>query len=180
MLSSQKVDVDTDKSVRLRVALGHGVEFEIEGSPDVLDRYDEVVQQLLGKLSSTQVAATPSKELARVSPTAALPAAPVSAVASSGDLPDFGEILHRMPRQSSAVDQILVAAWHVERSKGGQPFSTAEANKLLVEHGIRVANASQSMSNNASRKRVFKTGGGFRVSRDGQDFVKQFLEEGDR
>jgi hypothetical protein len=160
------------ETVRLRISLGAGAELDLEGGEDLLDKYDEEIRALLAKLNS--IPSEPAErdsgmELVQLADT------PVATSSVSLEALDFGELLHRLPRTATAVDKILVAGWFAQREKGGEPFETRDANRLLLEQGVKLPNPSQSMTNNLRRKHLFKVGNAYRVSRDGQDHVAELL-----
>ena len=76
----------------------------------------------------------------------------------------------------TGTDQILVAGHYAAMNNAQQTFVTAEANKLLVEQSIKLANPSQSLKNNLNSKKVFKVGSRFKLSRDGIDRVNELLQ----
>ena len=83
----------------------------------------------------------------------------------------FGEVLHTLSSKSG-TDQILLAGHYVAKSSADGTFSTVDAHKLLIEQGVKLSNASQSMKNNTSAKRAFKVGNRFKVAKSGLDHLK--------
>jgi hypothetical protein len=158
-------------TVRLKVSLGMGVEFNIEGSVAIVEKYDSEIHALLAKLVS-EVSVTRKNDV---------PESTQSNSASNSSSPptenseDFGELLHRLPRSASAVDKVLIAGWFAQRENGGQAFETKDASRLLLGHGVKLANPSQSMTNNLKRKHLFKAGAGYRLSREGQQYVSELI-----
>lgn len=156
---------------RLRISLATG-EFEVEGPTAFIAQYDEVARELLTRLQ----AYTPGTSKPEGSSNA-------DAVAGQGNgssgkaeaLSEFGEAIHKLPKNASGTDMILVAGYYAAMSHSDQTFATAEASKLLVEQSIKIANPSQSMKNNLTAKKVFKVGSRYKLSRDGIDRVKQLL-----
>lgn len=165
--------METDnKTVRLRIALGAGAELDLEGDVDLLATYDGEIRALLAKLARK----TPTPHESKSAGDDAVSGAPSSALVTTPDgVEDFGELLHRLPRTATSVDQMLFAGWFAQRGNGGQPFETKDASRLLLEQGIKLANPSQSMTNNLKRKHVFKVGSGYRISRDGQEHLNELL-----
>lgn len=152
------------ETTHLRINLAAG-EFELSGSPDFISQYDAVTRELLDRLTKTPVA--PSAPAAAPAGAAASPAP----VATADDVGAFGEVLHSLSSSATATDQILVAGWYIARSTSDGTFSTAEANKLLLEQGIKVANPSQSLKNCVGAKRAFKMGNRFKVSKTGETHI---------
>jgi hypothetical protein len=146
---------------RLRVCLQTG-ELEVEGSESFVSSYADEFRALIAKLAATKVVSTPGplkdQRLAVAS-------------AASADAQEFPELLHQMS-SSSGTDQILLAGAFAGRGREDGTFATSEANALLVEQGVKLANASQSMANNLKAKRVFKVGKNWKVSKTGQDYLK--------
>lgn len=153
---------------RMRISLSAG-EFEIEGPKDFIAKYDEIARRLLERLQESPASAFKSPESSE--------GAPVSAPSNeTSDLPEFGEAVHRLAKNTSGTDQILVAGYYAATNHADQTFATAEASKLLVEQGIKVANPSQSLKNNLNAKKVFKVGSRYKISRDGIARVKELLK----
>jgi hypothetical protein len=155
----------------LRISLSAG-EFEVEGPPTFIVQYDEVARQLLARLhSSASDAFNPPGSAAGTG------AGKPSPIASNGNgaWPEFGEAIHRLPRNASGTDLILVAGYYASTKHADQTFATAEASKLLVEQCIKVANPSQSMKNNLTAKKVFKVGSRFKISREGIERINLLL-----
>ena len=150
--------------VRIRVSFGAST-LELEGSPEWVAQYDADVKKMLDRLSDVPQAL------------GVTPIAPASQPGTSSTSPDtgtdFGELLHSLPKGASATDQILLAGWFAQQRKADSAFATRDANALLLEHGVKVGNASQSMTNNLKAKRVFKTAGGYRVSKTGIDHLEE-------
>jgi len=43
---------------------------------------------------------------------------------------------------------------------------------LLIEQGVKLSNASQSLKNNVTAKRAFKVGSRYKVAKSGVDYLK--------
>jgi hypothetical protein len=178
MILRGRLAVTSDSSARIRIVLG-GAELDLQGEPAFIEKYDETIQALLAKLKSftperSEINATRGVVAKVVS---VAPAGVAGAAPGLDDPEDFGEVLHRVPRSATGVDKALVAAWFVSRLRDGKPFETKDVSTLLVENGVRLPNPSQAMTNNANRKLIFKSGGGYRVSREGIEFVERLLSE---
>lgn len=158
---------------RLRISLSAG-EFEVEGSAEFVQGYDDLVRQILEKLPDSAL-----RTVELVKQTAGDAQAhpeDVSGKASGDDvLPEFGEAIHRLPRDASGTDQILVAAFYASKRSPESLFATVDASKLLVDQGIKLSNPSQSLKNNLVGKKVFKSGKHFKLSREGIDKVRSLL-----
>jgi hypothetical protein len=155
---------------RIRIALAAG-ELEVEGTTEFVAGYDDAIRGMLTRLRDRQV---PSAGQGNSATPETSGAGPVS-TSESREERQFGEVVHALPKGASGTDQILLAGYFASRSNSESTFSTAEANRLLVEQGIKLANASQSLKNNMSAKRVFKVGNRFRVSRTGEQHVQSLI-----
>ncbi len=152
---------------RIRVALASG-ELEVEGPEQFVAKYESDIRLLLERLKDQPL---PVKSADRGNGQAG--AAKVTSVIGSSS--EFGEVLHALPKGATGSDQILVAGYFVARGNADQTFSTNEANRLLVEQGIKLSNPSQSLRNNLTVKRVFKVGSRFRVSNIGEQHVQSLV-----
>jgi hypothetical protein len=81
----------------------------------------------------------------------------------------FGEYFNEFPSSITDVDKMLAAAHFVQSTDPGNLFTTAQASKLLSEQGIKLANPSQCVKQNAEKKHVFTQNGKYRVSKSGID-----------
>lgn len=156
---------------RLRISLSTG-EFEVEGPETFISKYEEMTRQILTRLCDPNSAVFTPQTLAGPSSAEGTQA---SAAAVEGAWPEFGEAIHKLPRGATGTDQILLAGQYASTAHADQTFPTAEASKLLIEQGIKLANPSQSMKNNLAAKRVFKSGRGYKISREGTERINQLL-----
>lgn len=160
---------------RVRIVTASG-ELEISGDASVLAKYDPDIRKLLDQLTS----GVPIQGASRAGAAAgtgngvARPAGGTAGGPLGMDM-DFGELVHRLPKAATAVDKILLAGRYVQQSSAGQVFSTRDANQLLIDQGIKIANPSQSLTNALKAKRVFKTNGAYRVSQSGDQHLVEML-----
>lgn len=154
---------------RIHINLSSG-ELDIRGSEEFVSQYADSIEDLLQRLRTEP---TPS-----AAPAPPVLASPDQASTEAGKvtqpgtgLEPFGEALHSLASKSG-TDQILLAGYYASETSGDGTFATAEANKLLIEQGIKLSNASQSLKNVLAAKRVFKVGSRYKVSRSGIDFLK--------
>jgi hypothetical protein len=157
-------------TARIRFSITAG-EFEVEGDVDFISRYDELLLEVLKRMSD----AAPALMLAKAKPSAPGVADPSQDAPLVPDIPEFGEALHRLPKNVSGTDQILVAAFYASRKSSARTFATGDANRLLVEQGVKLSNPSQSIKSNIDAKRVFKVDSSYRISRDGLEHVARLL-----
>ncbi|MFW5679047.1 MAG: hypothetical protein ACOC3D_02170 [Pseudomonadota bacterium] len=145
---------------KLRVNL-QAREFEVEGSEAFVATYGARIEQLLHRLIE---GARPST------------GAPVALVEDAVDVEDagFGALLHALPRNATDVDRMLLAGWFVQAGNAERSFTTADANRHLVDQGIKVGNASQSVKQNLLAKRAFQVQRGrYRVAQTGLQHLAQ-------
>lgn len=152
---------------RFRLAL-ESRELELEGSEDFIRSYVDSIHDAAERLSAELAAAADSP--------------PPTVTAETGQKPDltrmeFGEALHLLPDSASGTDKILLAGRFVQEASETRTFNTREAHQLLMDHGIKLANASASLKQNNVAKRVFRVGGALRVSQDGEEHLASLFEQ---
>jgi hypothetical protein len=153
----------SDSRTRVRVSLQAG-ELEVEGSESFVAGYADAIDALIARVRVEE-------------PSVEAPSRDTNGTRASVGLHDDGEFpeaLHRMS-SSSGTDQILVAGSFARKNHADGTFSTTEANALLLEQGIKLANASQSMANNLKAKRVFRAGKTWKISRTGEEYIKTLV-----
>lgn len=156
---------------RLRVNLAQG-EFEVEGSEAFVRDYAARIEELLGRLGAPGETDTPPAP-ASSAPAVAAPAPAASTVAGEPAVP-FGELLQALPRNATDVDRMLLAGLHLQRRAAERAFTTADANRLLLEHGVKLGNPSQSVKQNLVAKRAFAVQRGrYRVAQGGLGHLEQ-------
>ncbi len=153
---------------RIRISLSAG-ELEVEGSAEFVAKYDDAIAAMLGRLREQPAPAL--RASGSVKPQSDSRAVP----AGSTELGEFGEVLHALPKGASGVEQILVAGYYAAQANADKTFSTADANKLLIDQGVKLSNASQALKNNLGSKRVFKSGKAYKVSRTGEEYVQGLI-----
>jgi hypothetical protein len=152
---------------RLRVNLAQG-EFEVEGDEDFVRAYAERIENLLDRLGPIASGA------AEAPPPPASPAATDAPDPPPPGEPPFGELLQGLPRNATDVDRMLLAGLFLQRRAVERAFTTADANRLLLEHGIKLGNPSQSVKQNLVAKRAFAVQRGrYRVAQGGLGHLEQ-------
>ena len=154
--------MDNNIQAKLRVNLAQR-EFEVTGSEDFVREYAERVEALLERLmgGAIQVAAAPD---------------PVSRDHEAEPLGEFGPFIQRLPSTATEVDTMLAAGFYAQAASSDDTFATAEANKRLLEQGIKLGNPSQCVRQSLVAKRVFLVARGrFRVSQHGRAHLRQLL-----
>lgn len=160
-----------DKTARIRVNFSIG-EIEIEGTEAFVREYVDEFEDLFECWRKQPKFGPAPQE------TAVTEQSPPSAKA---DMPEtFGEYLHKYPGSITDTDRVLIAAHFIQCQVPEQCFTAREANELLTEQGIKVANVSSYVARLRKAKRVFvvsKEGKGKnRVSSSGIDYINQLLE----
>jgi hypothetical protein len=141
-------------------------ELELEGDEEFIAKYEADLKDILRRL----------KEQSAPQPTSGAGAGKSTrGTDATGELREFGEAIHSLPRGSSGTDQILVAGYFAAARSADGTFATNEANSLLVEQGIKLSNPSQSLKNAVTAKRVFKVGKRFKLSKAGEDSIRTFV-----
>jgi ABC-type uncharacterized transport system permease subunit len=151
---------------RIRVSLTTG-EFEIEGSETFVSQYADSIGYVLQRLLEDGPSVPVPAAAPVITPVAA--GSGSAPTVSSADEP-FGQVLHSFTSKSG-TDQILLAGYFHAKTTSDGTFATNEAHKLLIEQGIKLSNASQSMKNNLTSKRAFKVGSRFKIAKTGLDYL---------
>ena len=91
-------------------------------------------------------------------------------------LGEFGAFIQRLPSTATEVDTMLAAGLFVQSTTNDDTFSTAEANKRLLEQGFKLGNPSQCVRQSLVAKRLFQVSRGrFRISQHGRAHLRQLL-----
>jgi len=157
---------------RIRISLATG-ELEVDGHQDFVSQYAESIAALLSRLieqGPTVVATVPAATAAASSGNLTGNFGTTAGGTSSPVDEPFGQVLHSLSSKSG-TDQILLAGYYHAKTTPDGTFSTNEAHKLLIEQGVKLSNASQSMKNNLAAKRAFKVGSRFKVAKAGLDYL---------
>jgi hypothetical protein len=154
--------VDTIQT-KLRVNLAQR-EFEVAGSEAFVREYAERIELLLERLANG------------AEPMFVAAAEPPPAREADTELGEFGAFIQRLPGTATEVDTMLAAGYYSQVNSADDTFATAEANKRLLEQGIKLGNPSQCVRQSLVAKRVFLVARGrFRVSQHGRAHLRQFL-----
>ena len=148
---------------RIRINLNQR-EIEVAGEQEFVERYADQLQAMIERLLELpQVASAASPPSTTDTPT-------------DDSLGSFGEYLHRLPSSATEVDKILAAGNYCERQSTDRCFTTAQANRRLVEQGIKVGNPSQCVKQSLNAKRlIVLTKGVYRVSLEGRSYLRQLI-----
>jgi hypothetical protein len=152
-----------DQRTRIRINLSQR-EFEVEGSEDFVRSFADRFEELLATID-------PAAPLDLPDP----PGAP-RPVESNPALGSFGEFILRLPSSSTDVDKMLAAGFYMQSTSVDDAFGTSDANKRLLEQGIKLGNPSQCVKQSLLAKRVFLVSKGrYRVSQPGRAHLRQLL-----
>ena len=147
-------------------------ELEIEGSEAFVRSYGDRLEALLAGFDELSVEAA----AAAVVSSPGVVTSPPPREAGATDLGGIGEFLTYLPSTASDVDKILAAGLWVQQQAGDDAFATGDANRRLLEQGIKVGNASQCVKQTVLAKRVFVVQRGrFRVSQIGRAHLRQLM-----
>lgn len=151
----------TEKILRVRASRSAG-ELEIEGSPDLVREWWDELWPDVGAESNVPNSAARRSVRSRPS------------VDGESDLPEiFGEFFHEFRSDSTDVDKVLIAGAFVQGKDDDRTFTTKNANQLLIDQNIKVANASECVRRLLATKRAFVVSDGrFRVSSTGLEHLK--------
>jgi hypothetical protein len=145
------------ETYRIRISSGRR-ELEVEGSEEFVRSFADQFEQLFDQQQASPSAERPDKGL--------------------GDELDFtdsfGALFQRL-QSAAGTDRLLLAGRFVQRQSNDHLFSTGEANELLKEQGVKLGNPSQTLANLIKAKFVFRERGKCRVSRRGDEHLKQLM-----
>ncbi len=149
--------------MRLRINLAQR-ELEIEGSEEFVRQYQDRIDAMFAAFEATD---PPVQE--RIEP------GPANQDQRQ-DLESFGEFIQRLPTSATDVDCMLAAGYYVQQQSSDDAFTTADANRRLAEHGVKIGNPSQCVKQSLLAKRVFMVQRGrYRVSQNGRVYLRQSL-----
>lgn len=146
-----------DQRARVRINLSQR-EFEVEGSEAFVRDFGDRIEELLGGINTTA------------------PAAVAPSLEPNPTFGSFGEFILRLPSNSTDVDKMLAAGFYMQSTSVDDAFGTSDANKQLIEQGIKLGNPSQCVKQSLLAKRVFQVSKGrYRVSQPGRGHLRQLL-----
>lgn len=97
------------------------------------------------------------------------------------DVPStFGEWLHKFKADLSDLDKALITAYYIQSESPDNDFKTSQVNNSLKNHGIKLANPSETLHRLSTKKLLFQTRKVgklklMRVSADGIKHLKSLL-----
>lgn len=154
------------EEARIRINLAQR-ELEIAGDQAFVAHYADRIEMMLAQLVE------PVSERQPVQTNTSQPA---SSRGNPTELGSFGEYLHGLPNSATEVDRMLAAGYYCEATTSEGYFSTADANRRLLEHGIKLGNASQCVKQSLTSKRVFIVAKGqYKVSVEGRRYLQRLM-----
>lgn len=149
------------EQVRVRISLSEG-EFEIDAIKEYVEEFRNVIDSLLKALAESGPSTSAKRGHVR------------KEVDEDGGI-SFPEALYKLSSSASGAEKMLVAARFAQKASSDNTFSTAEANKMLTDQAIKLANPSQTLANMLKSKRIFKVGKRFRLSQIGDESVDNLI-----
>lgn len=142
--------------------------FEVEGSESFVREQAQRLEALLLSLEPGEAEGAAASE-----PAAESYAAPTR---PSDGLGEFGAFIQRLSPGATDVDRMLAAGFYVQQESSDDAFATADANRRLLEQGIKLGNPSQCVRQSLVAKRVFKTSANrYRVSQNGRQHLRHLM-----
>lgn len=139
-------------------------EISIEGSEDFVSKQMEGLADIVSLIQIEQ--STDGSDMGNMGMPEEDLAAEIEAAASvqstvgNGDLavPDvFGEWLHMFRDDKNDQDKALITAYYVQQDSESKDFKTSQINKSLKDHGIKLANTSNTLKQIEKKKLIFQT-----------------------
>lgn len=92
----------------------------------------------------------------------------------------FGEWFHKFKDDLSDEDKSIITSFYVQNESPDNDFKTSQVNKSLKDHGIKLANPSETLKRLSTKKLLFQTRKVgklryMRVSADGIKHLKSLL-----
>lgn len=166
------------ENTRIRININTG-EIEFEGTEDFVKNQLDSLPTLIDNISKYMpIKLDRSRETKEEAPKH-----PKTIVADESTVPDsFGEWFNSFPSKLSQTEQVLVAAVYQQKCSEANNFETSQVNGLLLEQGIKVANATDSLKALKNSKHVFIVGkrgklNVYRVSNPGLSFIDTLHEK---
>jgi len=165
------------ENTRIRININTG-EIEFEGTENFVKNQLEnlpILIENISKLISTKEERPQKLEEA--------PKHPKATITNEQKMPDsFGEWFNSFPVNLSQAELVLIAASYQQKCSEKNNFETNQVNKLLLEQGIKVANAADSLKSLQQSKYVFITGkrgklNVYRVSKNGVNFIETLKQK---
>ena len=137
-------------------------EISIEGSEDFvsrqIDNIEDIVSLIQSDLPQNTIPSNGEETVEATDPTVVESTDIISK--SNGELtvPDvFGEWLQMFNDDITGQDKALITAYYVQQDSEHKDFKTAQINKSLKDHGIKLANTSSTLKEIESKKLIFQT-----------------------
>ena len=164
------------ETTRIKLNLRNG-EIEIEGSEAFVEKQIENLETLL-ELIRTNKGATLNLDEGGDTGGEGTGTSDDNGIPST-----FGEWMHLFKTDLNDLDKALITARYVQHESQSNDFKTAEINKSLKDHGIKLANPSATLKRLISKKYLFQTRKigkliYMRLSVDGQKYLDSIKANG--
>lgn len=169
------------ESATFRINVKTG-EIEITGSEAFVEARIDSLNEILELVAEASLAC-PSNDIVPVpEPTPQATDAP-EPVTTPSKLPEtFGEWMHSFRDNINDQEKALMTARFVQEQSATNDFKTAEVNKSLKDHGIKLSNPSKTLKQLEDKKFLFQTRkegklSFKRISRDGENHLSTLKRE---
>jgi hypothetical protein len=138
-------------------------EVSIEGSEDFVAKQMANLADIVSLIQiepSADDNAQGDTDISEEDVAAEVEAAIVQSSSANGELavPDvFGQWLQMFKDDINDQDKALITAYYVQQDSEGNDFKTSQINKSLKDHGIKLANTSQTLKQIERKKLIFQT-----------------------
>ena len=159
-------------------------EIEISGSEEFVEARIDSLGEILELVSESAVESEVVEEPANASSSNQSEQASSASKATSDGIPStFGEWMHSFKDDITDIQKALITARFVQSQSPENDFKTAEVNKSLKDHGIKLSNPSKSLKVLEEKKFLFQTRkvgklSYKRVSTDGQAHLETLKRDG--
>ncbi len=149
----------TNRRVRIRI---HDIELDLEGPEEFLEKYRTVYEPLLDMLPA----------LARGPPLDGYDDLDLA-------LPNLGgldDVFEGYRPSLTDYDRVLIACYHIQQDTDDHAFIWPDVSRLLVTHGMAVADAASEFQYLVDARLVMKLKkGSYRVSANGVDAIHNLM-----
>lgn len=132
-------------------------EIEVEGSEAFVERQIQTLENLV-ELMELRAPTDEAKDVISTGEQDSVDDKSGSGTVIDDKLPNtFGEWMHTFRTDINDLDKALITARFVQSQSPSNDFKTAEVNKALKDHGIKLSNPSGSLKRLVEKKLMFQT-----------------------